>query len=234
MLRSGTEYCGKQENMTKYKITGAAILAALAFSVASSNAIILNFSDLPGAQIAFSSGSFYFTPTSAYQFDITSVSNGVGDSVGLDGYVNPGGPFVIGAITSTNITQVIPPFGSISYTLQSAAVTGSSTLIITDTNGLNLTGSVSWDNISSLSSPFGSSGTLDLSGTINLTDIQYSGLNSDLGVLAAAGSAVDTVSFQFTSSESLSQLVSSTGEATSYSGSISTQIVPVPEPSSSI
>lgn len=209
------------------KIT-LAILGGSALSVVSSQAIILNFSDLTGSQIYFSGGDFFFTPTNSYQFDITSVTNGVGDSVGLNGDVKPGGPFAIGAISSTNITQNIPPFGSITYTIQSAAVTGVGTLNIMDTNGINLTGSIQWDNITSISSPFSSSGTLDLSGTINLTHLSYSGANSDLSALAAAGNAVDTVTFQFTSDQTLSDLVSSGGEGTSFSGSIAS----VPEPSS--
>jgi hypothetical protein len=208
------------KNCIKFAV---AISIGLFFSVASSNAIILNFQGLTASQIQFSGGDFFFTPTNTYQFGISSVTNGVGDSVGLDGGVLPGGPFAIGSITTSNIT-----LGPFSLELQTAPVIGTGTLFITDTNGLNLTGAIQWDNITTESVVGDSSGTIDLSGTINLTGIHYLGLNSDLSALAAAGEAIDTVTFQFTSDQTLSSLAASGGIGTSYSGSIDA----VPEPGS--
>jgi len=175
-------------------------------------AIILNFANLADTEIDFSGGSFSFTTNAnGYQFDITSVSGGVGDSVGLDGYIAPGGPFTIGTITTNGAEQTAP-------------VTGTGTLNITDQSLTNLTGSVQWVNITT----FGVGGILDLMGIINLTNIMYSGTNSDLSALAAAGQAADVVTFQFVPAESLAQLVTMGGE-TSYSGSIEATS-PVPEP----
>jgi hypothetical protein len=173
-------------------------------------AIVLNFANLPGTEVNFSGGAFNFTSVGGYQFDITSVSDGVGDSVGLNGYVSPGGPFTIGTITTS---------GSI----QTAPVTGTGTLNITDSHSVNLTGTIQWDDITT----FGVGGILDLSGTVNLTGLAYSGGNSDLAAVASAGSGSDVVTFQFVPGKTLTQL-KTTGGQTSYSGSI--EVTPVPEP----
>ncbi len=180
--------------------------------------VTLSFSDLANAVVNFSGGGFTFTdaPGTSNQFKITSVMNGTGSSVGLDGNILPGGPFMIGSITS--FTE---PFLGL---VQTASVTGSGTLYITDLNSLNLTGTIQWDTVTTVQT----AGSLDLSGTINLTAITYSGTNPDLIALAAGGAASDVVTFQFDPAESLSQLQAETGPglSTSYSGTITA----VPEP----
>lgn len=187
-------------------------LAAWAAFVSSSHAIVLNFDALTGTEINFSGNStFSFTSTNGYQFGITTVNGGVGDSVGLDGYIAPGGPFSIGTIT-TNGNE------------QQATVSGTGMLHITDGSSVDLTASVQWDNITT----FFTSGTLDLDGTVNLTNIHYTGSNSDLQALMVGGMGSDVITFQFVPAESLSQLATTANE-TSYSGSIA-----VPEPSSSV
>jgi hypothetical protein len=185
------------------------ILLLLAFTFQSRAAITLNFQALDGTVINFATNStFGFTSTNGYQFSISSVLGGVGDSVGLDGFLAPGGPFNIGAITITN-------------GLQTAPVTGASTLHITDNATLDLTGTINWVSIATISV----AGVLDLNGQVNLTAITYSGTNSDLAALAAAGSGEDVVTFQFVPAKNLTQLTT-TGGQTSYSGSITA----VPEP----
>src|SRR5258708_7824296 len=182
------------------------LLLSLSFQA---KAITLNFQSLNGTVISFTSNStFGFTSTNGYQFSISSVAGGIGDSVGLDGYLAPGGPFTIGAIT-TNAG------------LQSAPVTGTSTLHITDNATLDLTGTIDWISIGTINTL----GIINLNGQVNLTAITYTGANSDLTALAAAGSATDVVTFQFVPAKDLTQL-STTGGETSYSGSITT----VPEP----
>ncbi len=172
-------------------------------------AITLNFQGLDGTVINFATNStFGFTSTNGYQFSISSVLGGAGDSVGLDGFVSPGGPFTIGPIT-------------ISGGLQSAAVTGAGTLHITDHQALDLTGTINWVSIATISV----AGVLDLSGQVNLTGITYGGTNSDLQALANAGSGSDVVTFQFVPPQTLTQLTT-TGGQTSYSGSINA----IPEP----
>src|SRR6266481_6669945 len=90
------------------------VLLSLSFQA---RAITLNFQGLDGTVISFSTNStFSFTSTNGYQFSISSVQGGVGDSVGDNGFLAPGGPFVIGPITISG--------GG----LQSAPVTGTSTL----------------------------------------------------------------------------------------------------------
>src|SRR5262249_41255707 len=136
------------------------VLAAWAALVASSHAIVLNFDALTGTQITFPGNStFSFTSTNGYQFGITSVNGGVGDSVGLSGFVTPGGPFTIGTIT-TNGNE------------QSAMVSGSGMLHITDASSNDFTASIQWDTITT----FGVAGVLDLDGTVNLSNFHYTGI----------------------------------------------------------
>jgi len=185
-----------------------ALLGLLSLSFPA-KAITLNFQGLDGTVINFATNStFNFTSIGGYQFSISSVLGGVGDSVGLDGFVSPGGPFTIGPIT-------------IAGGLQSAAVTGTGTLHITDNQTLDLTGTINWISIATISV----AGVLDLSGQVNLTAITYGGTNSDLRALANAGSGSDVVTFQFVPPQTLTQLTT-TGGQTSYSGSINA----VPEP----
>jgi hypothetical protein len=183
------------------------LLLSLSFQA---KAITLNFQGLDGTVISFASNStFGFTSTNGYQFSISSVLSGVGDSVGLNGFLSPGGPFTIGPITTNG-------------GLQSASVTGTSTLHITDNKTNDLTGTINWISIATISV----AGVLDLSGQVNLSGITYPvGTNSDLSTLAAAGSASDVVTFQFVPAKDLTTL-STQGGQTSYSGSITA----VPEP----
>jgi hypothetical protein len=155
-------------------------------------AITLNFQSLDGTAVSFAGDStFGFTSANGDQFSISSVTGGGGDSVGLDGYVSPGGPS------------------------ESAPVTGTGTLHITDRADRDLTGTIQWLSITTISV----AGVLDLGGQVNLTGINYGGANSDLGALAAAGSASDVISFQFLPAEPLTQLATTEAQ-TSYSGSI--------------
>ena len=95
-------------------------------------------------------------------------------------------------------------------------------LHITDLSSVDLMGSIQWDNITTV----GTGGALNLTGTINLTGLNYGGGNTSiLGTLAAAGSAADVVTFEFLPPQSLSDLTTGSGES-AYSGVIST----VPEP----
>ena len=193
---------------TAVRFCAAIIVLFLSLSL-QAKAITLNFQGLDGTVINFSTNStFNFTSTNGYQFSISSVLGGVGDSVGLNGFVSPGGPFIIGPIT-------------IAGGLQSASVTGAGTLHITDAQATDLTGTVNWISIATISV----AGVLDLSGQVNLTGITYGGTNSDLRALANAGSGSDVVTFQFVPPQTLTQLTT-TGAQTSYSGSINA----VPEP----
>jgi hypothetical protein len=198
-------------NRFRVRVGLGLLVACTLIVVQPAMAITLNFQNLNGTVVSFAGDStFSFTSTNGYQFSISSVTGGVGDSVGLNGYVAPGGPFTIGTITTS---------GSI----QSAPVTGTGTLHITDALATDLTGTIEWVDITTI----GVGGIVNLSGTLNLTSINYPGANSDLGALAAAGSASDVVTFQFVPAQTLTQLAN-TGGQTSYSGTI----LAVPEPAS--
>jgi len=206
--------------MKSYSVRSAAfrsytVIIALLLSLSfQAKAITLNFQGLDGTVISFATNStFGFTSTNGYQFSISSVQGGLGDSVGLNGFLSPGGPFTIGPITTNG-------------GLQSASVTGTSTLHITDKGTNDLTGTINWISIATISV----AGVLDLSGQVNLSGITYPvGTNSDLTTLAAAGSASDVVTFQFVPAKDLTTL-STQGGQTSYSGSITA----VPEPSTMV
>jgi hypothetical protein len=200
---------------------GLLLLASVVFVGAEQSraTLVIDFSNTTGAALNFSGSSFTFTNgNDGNQFKITGVNdpppNGL-DSIGLEGNIIPGGPFVIGAITTN---------GSI----QSAPVTGTGVLTIPDGHGFNLTGTIQWDDIATV----GGDGIINLSGQNNLTNIIYAGANRDLTALAAEGPGADSVSFQFVPTQTLTQLAT-TGGSTSYSGSIfASQSPPFPEPAS--
>ncbi len=192
------------------------------FAGASARAdLALTFSDIPQELMEFqgtgSGANFSFNANGSGQgFSITS-STGVGDSVGLYGSI--GGTF----------SYTTPSSGS------TASATGSGTLTIIDGNGVKLTGTVVMEDVST----FGTFGGTNINGQVNLTGVSYSGSNQDLTQLKneadTGGGAVLTISFQFTTPESLKQLANTKSISTSYSGSIATtaggDVSGVPEPS---
>jgi len=205
-----------------------AVAAGLACAAASSQAgIQLNFASTTGSDINFSGGgNFDFEnggvslPTSP-QFIITSQSGSpvpIGDSTGD-----------LGSITGSNFKIVGPPSGSAT----SAAVTGSGLLTIKDGTG-SLTATVTWQTIQENTS----AGSLNLNAAINLNSIVYTGTKSDLTFLAGGGQGVETVTFSFTTSESLLALyngsVASSFANPAFSGALTSSFSPVPEPSTVI
>ena len=194
----------------KFKATAAAILVSALFPLIPAHAIVLDFANLSGANINFNgNGTFDFmTNSSGGQFDLTST----GPSEGLDGYLTDTNLFTIKSISS-------PEPGE-----ETASVSGSAILTIVDQSNVDLTGTVQFGTITT----FYTAGILDLTGAIDLTDIIYSGSNSDLQALAAAGSASDVITFQFSSPMPLDELVD-TSTNTSYSGTITAAAVPEPE-----
>jgi hypothetical protein len=152
----------------------------------------IGYANTVGSTVSFD-GSGNFTVGT---FDITS-----GSASGLLGNVSGG--FSIGTIT---------PIG---FGASFATVSGTGLLTITDGSHV-LTGNLSWVDIVQMGTIDG----LNMQGTVNLTGITYDGSNADLMALAAAGSATDTLSFQFTSGVTLSSLAT-TAQSSSFSGSIS-------------
>jgi hypothetical protein len=189
---------------------------------AQAGSITLDIAAAAGADVAFTGtgagASFKFNTTGTEDFQITG-STGVGDSVGLYGTI--GGTF---SYTKASIVTV----GS----LQTAPVSASGSLTITDGSGDQLKGTVAGIDVST----FGTAGIVNLNGVINLTGVTYAGSNSDLRQLtndAAASGGIVSISFQFGSPTNLTALAGSgASNNTSYSGTITA--ASVPEPSSGV
>ena len=213
--------------VTNFRVrVGVVLLVSCAIiGVQQARAIVLTFqgagTGASASLINFAGGTFSFTagPTATDQFDIQSVSGGTVNgvpTVGDPGYLNPGGPFLIGAISG-------PPTGT-----QTATVTGTSVLNINGTGayaGEDLTGNITWKTITTS----GTGGNLNLMGLLNLTSIVYTGTDPNLVALAAIlhGGATDVISFSMLPPESLSALQSATGSG--YSFSYGGSIFAVPE-----
>jgi hypothetical protein len=188
----------------------------------------LNFSSTPGSTIQFNgnSSSFQFNSStspvfggifSGTQWLIGSQTGGTGVAVGLLGWFN-NGPFTYGPITSVisgsgldQTAQVIGPAGG---------------LQIKDGSGIDLTGNISWGELSTHNYLGGINSTLE----VNITGLSYAGTNPDLIALASAKSAAMDLTFQFAPGMSLADLTTQSPSGpylTSYSGSLTTT---VPEP----
>jgi len=179
----------KLKNLTKI---AASVAACLTLSTEMCSAF--DYAGTVDSFIQFNGDStFTFTPNTN-NFVITS-----GSGLGLIGELT--GNFTIGTVTTFGPNSVAP-------------VTGTGVMVIHD-GGNNLTAALEWDNIFQS----GTLGALNTVGTVNLTSITYSGSNPDLLALKVGGSGVNTFTFQFVPSVSLSTMVSSP-VATSFSGSI--------------
>jgi hypothetical protein len=188
------------------------IPAALSLVLAAheARAITLNFSSVPGATVKFTGTgrTFEFVDSTTVGFvgsDFrVTLSDGTGaPSVGLLG--NIGGTFTIGAI-------------SISGPVQSAPVTGVGSFSIFD-GSTSLTATAQWTTIRT----FGTSGSINAGGSVNLSGISYSGSNPDLQALAAsaADTGIAVVSFQFIPAKTLTQLTTAGAvNSTTYSGTV--------------
>jgi hypothetical protein len=136
-----------------------------------------------------------------YSFSIVNSDSGTGAALGLKGAMI--GSWNIGAVSS------------LGYGIEQASVSGVGQLYIFD--GLTaFTADLSWAAIRSS----GTSENLNVSGDVNLSNFAYSGANSDLVALLGAAQGVETVTFQFTSPISLSQLTDGTKYSRSFSGTI--------------
>jgi hypothetical protein len=194
-----------------------AVAAGLTLSAATSQAAIsLDFgnANAEGIQFNGSASSFQFDPLSGSigtpQFQITSEQGGSA-AVGLAGWVN-NGPWSIGAIT-------------VNGTLQTANVTGTGSLAISDGSGKLLTGNVNWVTIQTSQN----AGAVNAGLVVNVGNLAYTGTNPDLLSFVHQMVAMD-VTFQFSPGMTLTQLTTGAGPYTSsFSGSMS-GVSGVPEP----
>jgi hypothetical protein len=195
----------------KSSILGTVCACALAVFVTPATAVTINYSNTAGSSINLdpadgcggggSIGCFSFSTGNSIQITSGSAS---GFSGGIEGL------FGVGAITASG-------------SLETANVTNTGTLNIFD-GSATLTADLNWIDIAT----FGTAGSLNTTGTANLSNIAYSGGNGDLLALVNLGGGINTASFQFTSPATLTDLftTSTTVTSTSFSGSITA--VPVP------
>ena len=180
--------------------------ALLGLAVTNVQAIKLDFGNTGDSMIAFDGlGNFTFEDSTqagsvGFDFAITG-STGDDSAVGLLG--NLGGSFAIGTISGN-----------------SAPVTGSGTLSITDASMVQLTATVDWVNIKQEDA----AGGLNTLASINLSSISYGGSNADLlAMLSASQTGKVVVTFQWDEVVSLASL-KTTEQDTSYSGSMTAPI----------
>jgi hypothetical protein len=214
----------KLESMRHLKTITLAALALAVSLATSTGALSLNFNGMSGTSLQFNGigSSFQLNPTAGSpatpQFSITSVTGGLGDAVGLVGWVDSG-PWAYGPITVSGLVQT-------------ANVTGGGVLHISDGIGGEMTGTVDWIQLLTIYSIGGVNAQLG----INIHGLSYSGNNQDLNDLVVNGDGAMNLSFQFNPGKTLTQLTTGTGPyRTSFSGSIAPgELAAVPESSTII
>jgi hypothetical protein len=182
-----------------FRTLSLSFLAAIALAfVTSAEAVAFTYSNTAGSSILFpGDGTFSFAPA-ANNLKITS-----GTASGFLGEIT--GTFSIGAITTVGPVSMAP-------------VTGTGAFDISD-GTFDLTGTLNWLDMQQI----GTGNSLNISGQVNMTGITYSGTNPDLVALASVGSAINTLTFQFTPAVSLSTLKNGPGpNSTSFSGNVAT------------
>jgi hypothetical protein len=208
----------------KSLMLGFCVLALTLGTVGSAFGITLNFGSTGNAELRFvgTSDTFSFIPATRgaskdYDFQISRSSSEVGDAEGLFGKIT--GNFTIGTITTSGGEQTAP-------------VSGVGKVYIYDLPSTTtpLIGNFEWVDIKTS----GTSGGLNtISGTINITDFNYTGSNQDLLALAGPGDHVMTLSWTFPVPINLTDLVANgTVLTTAYSGVFNTGlfVIPVPAP----
>lgn len=185
--------------MNKYIVIAASIVS-MAFAPV--NAASFNFSSIPNAGIYFNGGGAFgfLNNSSGDSLVITD-----GSAAGLFGRINGG--FSIGSVT-------VLPFGS------TAPVSGTGSFIIEDGSD-TFTSDIEWKNVIQT----GTGSTINFIGDVNMSNINYSGINTDLLELKEDGAGINTITFQFTNPFNLSVL-KNTETITSFSGSVASVNVP--------
>jgi len=194
----------------------AILIAALALvaQTASAGPVAFDFASDVGATIKFTGtgDTIDFSSTGVWDFTITG--SGSPSLVGLKGVL--GGTFTVGAISN--------PFPGVE---QAAVTTSAGTFAVNDGAGNLLTAALNLVDITVYNSL---SGVLNGNGVANLSNLSYSGSNSDLHDIHNGQEQTVILTFQFSplTKKSLAQLMTD-GQvnSTSFSGSLSS----VPEPS---
>ncbi|MDX2180092.1 MAG: PEP-CTERM sorting domain-containing protein [Bryobacteraceae bacterium] len=183
-------------------------LLALAASTSFASPLLFDIASVTGAEIVFdgTTGTFSFSPgAGGWDFEVTNSDEPT--MIGFSG--NLTGTFTIGAIAAG-----------------AAPVTGKGTFSIFD--GVNtLTADMVLVDIFQKGTTVG----INTAPSINLSNIVYAGTNAGLLEMVSFGNAAITISTQFVPAVSLTTL--KTGGATnstSYSGSVFTPDLIIPEP----
>jgi hypothetical protein len=198
--------------MKWFRIVAFVCLAGLCFDCVAQAGLVLNISSDTGANVEFqgngSEATFVFNNGGSGEgFTITG-SSGVGDSITLQGTIGGTFTYTMASIVTSGTQQTAPVESS------------GGILTITDASHSSLTGTLAGVNVLT----DGTVGGIDVYGAINLTNVSYSGTNSDLNALkngAAADGGIVTLSFSFAQAETLTSLAASgSNYQTGYSGTI--------------
>jgi hypothetical protein len=177
-----------------------ALGAALALT-GTAHAVSFTYSSENNSFIVFDGASnFEFTPA-VNNFKVTS-----GSAAGA-----------LGEITGTYTIGAISVFGPV----KTAPVSGVGAFTIHDGSGFDLTGTLSWVNITQN----GTGGNLNTVGNVNLTGVTYGGSNADLVALKNNTTAYNTLSFSFVPAVDLENLKNGPGSnSTSFSGTVTSNV----------
>ncbi len=184
---------------------------------ARADTVSCDFASEAGSSIEFNgtNRTFEFPTTSPYDFVITTAASPT--LGGLQG--NIGGTFTVGTITTTLL-------GGMELDQASVASAGGTFSVYDGSNAL--TANLDWNNIDVFN---GLIGGLNVEGAANLSNVTYSGSNSDLLGIRNGTDQTVVLTFQFSpvTERTLAELMTpGQVNSTSYSGSLSS----VPEPSS--
>ncbi len=201
------------------------ILAGLMMCIAAGNA---QASTIGFAAANVGTGAINFAGGNTGNFNFTGNFAVTGPLVGLTSSL-------IGELGTIGGNYTFGPISGTSF--QTASVTSSNgTFSLVDTIGGGvLSATVAWIDIFT----FGTTGGLNVGGSVNLTNFSYSGgtgPSANFVALLGSTNPVTTLTFQFTPARALTSLYS-TGGSTSYSLSYSATYnppPPVPEPASMV
>ena len=204
-------------------VTTLSLMLLAGVGPARADTVSCDFASEAGATIEFNgtNGTFEFPTTSPYDFVITTAASPT--LGGLQG--NIGGTFTVGTITTTLL-------GGMELDQASVASAGGTFSVYDGSNAL--TANLDWNNIDVFN---GLIGGLNVEGAANLSNVTYSGSNSDLlGIRNGTDQTVVlTFSFSPVTEHTLTGLMTpGQMNSTSYSGSLSASgsQSPIPEPSS--
>ena len=195
-------------------VTTLSLMLLAGVGSARADTVSCNFACEAGSSIDFNgtNQSFDFPTTSTYDFAITTATSP--NLGGLQG--NIGGTFTVGTITTAEDGG------------QQANVTSTDGTFSVFDGASTLTANLNWETIQVL---YGLFGILNVKGAANLSDVTYSGSNSDLLGIRNGTDQTVVLTFQFSpvTERTLAELMTpGQVNSTSYSGSLSS----VPEPSS--